>query len=289
MTASEARIKELEEKNKALETANPFEGNEDLAKLFVYGKDNPEELNFMLKLKYGDVNPMDMHKLEYIKEHPERKDDLELVEKLVKHRYAELFEEDPDTESDEYIVAKARFEDDAKAIANKHLGKLNNITLPEREDPAVKAEKTEKLKTDWKPYLDKMLGDDVEYPLTAKNEKGEHEVFHKLKISKELLGKDSEGIATFLANQGEQISEDSIKRIRGSIIEAAKNQLVINEMYSYGKSMYDKGREEVEKKYNGVKESEDASDKTPQNEPKADDLEEWWNSRKKNKRTVLNS
>lgn len=186
------KYKEVEtelEKERGLKYFN----NEELYKLDrLYGEDK-NAYEALVKMKYSS-DPMDILRQQFISEHPEYKDSLDVVDDLIKDKYK--FSPEPEKNEDDEVIQGAKERNDkqrkiietkmkleADEARKKALSALNKYELPKRmsdEEKKIQKEKSDteakekasKFVKDWKPGYNKYF------------EKPEKETF-KISISKD--------------------------------------------------------------------------------------------------------
>ena len=271
----EAQTKLLNEKLLAEQTKNPFEGNEDLYRLAKLRKDKPEEADIYKQIVMGDLNEMDLLRLDLVKKYPDlyKNDEEGLAAAMIQRDYPELFGEDADPDSQDYKLAKLKFRQDALNAKDRWMKDFNAIEVPSPVDPKVKELQKTELTQAWSPVLKDLFSRDSEYPLFVQDkETGEQKEFFKITLPKEMLSKHVDQAAEHLASQGIEVNQKNMLEVATAISESVKNQLLIEKMYEYGKAQYEAGAEAEAKKVNGIP-SDDATDKPPVNpvEEKTDD------------------
>jgi hypothetical protein len=151
---------ELEDTKSKLE-AKPktFFNNKELAKLDKLSKENPEAYERLARLRWGNMDSMNILKEKFIKENPEYKDS-DIVEDMINRKYGlnkKYDLEDPD-EAKEYKMAKAEFDISAKAARKELLSELDNTEVAETEfvdEKKLKEDATKKkteLRTKWSEF-----------------------------------------------------------------------------------------------------------------------------------------
>lgn len=243
------KAKTLEEQLLALKESNPFVDDENIYKIYMAGKEHPDKKELFQELIFGKPDPLDILVKDYMESHPNNKN-VEAITKMIKERYSDFFNGDPD--DDEYEIAKMRLQDDAEIAKSRLLKPINEIKVPKSVSKEELEARISQTKESWQKVLSKALEGDIEYPFQIGDEK-----FHTVKISG--LGKSADKIAEFIAKQGLELNEANLKNVFSQVIEAEINQKKVEIMYQYGKEMYERGKRETEAKYNGV----------PPREPKA--------------------
>lgn len=279
----EAQLKTLQEEIEALKVKNPYEDDTDLAKLYLLKKESPEKAEFMKKLILGDMNEMDLHVAEYIKTHPNRKDNVSDIKELIQSKYEGYFDEDADVESKEYKLAKMQFEDDAQSIKSKYMDEFNSVKVnTPKSKEEIESEKT-KIVDSWKPILSSAFEKDIVVPFQIPDEKGNKQKFDYT-YKKEEVSMLKDKALERIKGLGIPLSKENLNAVYTSVLSEHTMANLPNILSAYGKSLSEKVKDSFAKKVNAIPDDEKATDKNMGKNEKPDAQDAWLANHNKNKK-----
>lgn len=267
--ALQEKIKELESKFEETSKANPFAGNEDLAKLYGLLQKQPEDAEFYKQLMFGKVDAFALLKMDYIKNHPNRKDNEEVVTDIIQDRYPDLFDEDADPEDKAYKVAMARMEDDAEAIKSKYLSELDKIKVPGLQSKEEIESQRKNLEGSWKPIVETAFKEDIEYPLFKQ---GDKEPMYKHTFKKEELKQLVPMAVAQLVNSNSELTQDNFEKVYRTVLTIHAQVKMPEIMEAYSNEKVEKALAEQKKRVDNV--STDKNLDTDIDKPRKDEDEQ---------------
>ena len=148
------KLKGEVEKNK---TTNPYT-NANYYKLDVIEKEDPEKAKLYQRLVFGDPDPKELWKINFLKDHPDATQSQ--VQRRLEKRFPALFDGSLTAEDADYKDASDDLDLEAKAIRREMMKEFDAIKVP----VAVKADETaaneiKSLVEAWKPSFAKMTGE----------------------------------------------------------------------------------------------------------------------------------
>lgn len=251
---------QLKQKIEDLKNQNPFSDDEELAKLYKLGKEDKDERDFLMQLKYGKQDPLEILKNDYKKNHPNRAEDDELVESLIKDKYKDYFYNDNDEDDEEGTrkkrIAKARFEDDAESIRSKHLSKLDEIKVNTLSQDEIENNKKE-VKSKIKPIFEDAFSKDIEYPI------GEGEEQFKYKLEGSKMKNLADQAVEQVLKSGREINQKTLNMVYSNMVDME----ILKELPSILKAYAE--RKVKEQKANTKKEKDNISDTDKRKAPES--------------------
>jgi hypothetical protein len=264
----EAEKQRLQAEIEAIKAKNPFEGQDDLAKLYGLIKKNPEEGDFYKQLMFGNPDPMEILVADYIKKNPSRKDDLDTVRELIQSRYSDLYSGDYEKDDKEYKLAKFRMEDDANSAKNSYLSELDKIEIPKTQTKEeLESMKAESQKV-WEPIVKQAFNQDIAYPIMKA---GEKEAFYTHTFSKEEVAKLAPIAVAQLVNSGAELTQENFNKVYSSVLSFHTQQKLPEIMEAYGNKKVETALAEQKKEYDLVSKTEKNKDTQPKGKQNEED------------------
>jgi hypothetical protein len=219
---TKSEYNQLKQDYEALKNKEPENIYEDdtLFRLAKIKKDKPEDFETYIDILYNKKSPIELLKMDFIKEHPEYKDKLDRVEKLIKKQYSvdEDIDEDDADAVEERDIALMKLELDSKKVSEKFLKDFNEIKTPVKIDTEkLKIEEKEKGETlkkenrlKWQPIVKEFIKGFDKFPIYVSGSNGKQNLLTEYDVPAELKTKYEEGITEFLVNSNQPFAKESI-------------------------------------------------------------------------------
>jgi hypothetical protein len=245
----ETELQNLIKEHKELKNKKPEESlidDEELLKLNILKKQNPEEYPIYKRLVMGNLSDFDKIKLDLKKNHPNLTD--ERIDLLVADKYEALFEEDADKDSKEYKLAETKMILDSEKATENLMKGFNDIKLPEKRKPEDIEKENQQLADSWKvPFQTEILPG-------LKSIKIENKDLGDVEVP--LSDETSDIIATSLAesalSRGLKPDSDSL----GELKEIARNMAIALQFEDISKALVEKNdakwKKYIEENYKGT-------------------------------------
>lgn len=148
------KLKGEVEKNK---NTNPYT-NVNYYKLDVIEKEDPEKAKLYQRLVFGDPDPKELWKLNFLKDHPDATQSQ--VQRRLEKKFPALFDSSLTAEDADYKDASDDLDLEAKSIKREMLKEFDAIKVPDAIKPdETAANEIKSLVETWKPGFVKMTGE----------------------------------------------------------------------------------------------------------------------------------
>jgi len=236
----EKKISELEGKQR-----NPYK-DETYYKLEKVAEETPDEADTYKELVFGKPDAKRLFKLNFLREHPEYKDQPEVVQRKLERTYPDLFDPDIPREDQAYKDAQMDLELDASKIKRDLLKRLDGIEIPdpEKESADVQAAQ-QKFVDDWKAPFQTALKDFNKISISVPNEKDttQTDLVYEVEVPADQKQKYFEQAAMYVINANLPVGEESITKVN----EFVKKQYLADNYVQIAQGIQKQEQEKAEK------------------------------------------
>ena len=234
------KLKGEVEKNK---TTNPYT-NTNYYKLDVLEKQDPEKAKLYQRLVFGDPDPKELWKLNFLKDHPDATQ--AQVQRRLEKRFPALFDGSLTAEDADYKDASDDLDLEAKSIKRDMMKEFDAIQVP---DP-VKADETaanevKALVEEWKPSFARMTG---ETKFTVEIGDGDQKETYDFDIPEAERRKYFESAAQYLLSNRIKADPAGYQKVRDFMIRSYVAANYNTMIATVAKSVSTKKEEEMLKK-----------------------------------------
>lgn len=241
--------------------------NETYLKLDKLEQESPEKAEMYKKLLFGDDDHRAILKLKFINDNPELKSDNAAIDRFVKRKYPVLFDENADTESDEYQDALTDMKVDAISAKRALMSGFDAIEIetpkvedkPDSQQSASPEKEKEvsarKVAETWKAQFSRMIKEPGEIKSTFKTSDGKS-VDVSIPIPGEKSSGISDSVAQFIIDNELELNDTN----RGEVKSLISKLTIANNIDWYTDQVANRVRQTSDKQW--VQEVSNAHDET---------------------------
>lgn len=235
ISALKEKATRYDQNSKLFESLKEAGLNQEYLRLQLLENQKSEKVGLYKKLLYGELQDIDLIKLDLIDKYPELKDDKEMLQFQLEEKFPQLFGEDVDIESQDYSKAQKKLQFEANQIRKRMKGEFESVALPDELNPEYRKTQIAKTVESWKPDFESHTEELTTIPVELDG----GDKFMDITIPEKERSKYLQAAVMYIADMNLPYNKASLKKVKDFVAG-----LYIQEnLKSYNKAILDKRAE----------------------------------------------